>query len=178
MDIERYLPIKDYEQTYEVSNLGNINKILKSGKRKPVKKYKQSSGQLFVYLSKKGVKNSYSLCKLVFKTHAPQHLFEGGKDYDIVLDDEDKNNCALSNLMWFEKREKGVSDYNLMTDCEKFAHDTKYVSYLEDHYGYDYYVFKKIVNYQLYREMWNIHTIDENLDYLKSRYEEFMKQFS
>ena len=113
MDIETYLPIKDYEQTYEVSNLGNINKIMKSGKRKPVKKHKQPSGQLFVYLSKKGVKNSFSLCKLVFKTHAPQTLFADGKDYDIVLDDDDKNNCALSNLSWFEKPKKGVCDYNI-----------------------------------------------------------------
>tara|TARA_R110001592_G_scaffold7277_3_gene40900 strand:- start:17 stop:553 length:537 start_codon:yes stop_codon:yes gene_type:complete len=177
MEMETYTPIKDYEQTYEVSNMGNINKIMKSGKRKPVKKHKQPSGQLFVYLSKKGVKNSFSLCKLVFKTHAPQKLFEGGKDYDIVLDDDDKNNCALSNLTWFEKRKKGVCDYNDMTDCEKFAFDTKYMSYLEDHWGYDYYVFKRIVDYKLYREMWNIHTIDENLDYLKFRFEEFMKQF-
>jgi len=176
--MEVYLPVKEYEGLYEVSNLGNVNKILKSKKRKPVKKYKQDSGQLHVILSKKGVKNCFSLCRLVFKTHAPQKLFEGGKDYDVVLDDEDKNNCALYNLTWYEKPKKGVSDYSKMTDCEKFAFDTKYVSYLEDHYGYDYYVFKRVINYKLYREMWNINTIDDNLDYLKYKFKDFMAQFS
>ena len=148
--MEVYLPVKDYEDLYEISNLGNVNKIFKTRRRKkPVKKYKQASGLLCVYLSRKGVKNSFSLAKLVFRTHAPQTLFENGKDYDIVLDDQDKNNCAFSNITWFEKPRKGVCDYDKMTDCEKFAFDTKYVSYLEDHYGYDYYVFKRIIDYRL-----------------------------
>ena len=175
---EQFVPIKDYEGLYEISNLGNVNRIMKTKKRKPVKINKNSAGLLFFFLSKQGKKNSFSLSKSVFKHFAPRELFKDGKDYDLVFTDDDKTNCKFSNLTWFEKSPKGITDYNLMTDCEKFAKDTKYVHYLENHWGHDYYVFKRIVNHKLYREMWNIGTINEDLDYLKCIYKNFMKQFN
>jgi len=176
--MELYLPIHNYEHLYEISNFGNVRKILKNGRKKPVKHHKQPSGQLMVYLSKKGVKNSFSVPRMVFRAHAPQELFADGKEYDVILIDGDKKNCTISNLEWFEKQRKRVVPYSELSDCEKFAHDTKYVSYLENHWGYDYYVFQRTLDTVLYHEMWNIDVIEENLDYLRSKYQSFISQFN
>lgn len=64
MEVENWLPVKDYEGLYEVSDLGRV-KSLKFGEGKILKQYLSSSTYLTVKLYKDGKKRSYSVHTLV-----------------------------------------------------------------------------------------------------------------
>ena len=86
----------------------------------------------------------------------------------MILISKNKKNCSFDNIEEFENTNYVVS-YAEMSPCEKFAHDTKYITYIR-HYGYEYFRFKRIINYEIYEEMWNVDMIDENLDILKYKF--------
>ena len=168
--MEEYRPIRNYEDVYEVSNKGNVNRILKSGKRKPMKIQQNIHGQCVVKLTKKNKSSCHTLIRLVFNAFAPKHILENGKNYDLVLNSKNKKSCSFDNIEYYENTKKYVVSYADMTECEKFAHDTKYITYIRHFNSYEYFRFKRIINYEIYEEMWNTETIEENLDILKFKY--------
>lgn len=73
MEVENWLPVKDYEGLYEVSDLGRV-RSLKFGKSKILKPGVNSARYLNVVLSKGSKKISYSVHSLVacsFLNHTP-----------------------------------------------------------------------------------------------------------
>ena len=167
--MEEYRPIRNYEDVYEVSNKGNVNRILKSGKRKPMKIQQNAHNQCVVGLTKKNKKTCHTLIRLVFNAFAPKHILENGKKYNLFLISKNKKDCSFDNIEEFENT-KCVVSYADMTECEKFTHDTKYITYIHHFNGYEYFRFKRIINYEIYEEMWNVDTIGEQLDILKYKF--------
>ena len=168
--MEEYRPIKDYEDVYEVSNKGNINRILKSGKRKPMKIQQNTYNQSVIVLTKKNKKASFSVRRLVFNAFAPQNILENGKRYDLVLKSNNKKDCSIDNIEYYQNHKAPLELYEDLTECQKFARDTKYIQYFRHVYGHEYYRFVRIINYKTYEENWNIEIINDNLDILKSKF--------
>ena len=167
--MEEHRSIRNYEGVYEVSNKGNVNRILKSGKRKPMKIQQNTHSQSVVGLTKKNKKTCHTLIRLVFNAFAPQHILQNGKKYDLVLNSKNKKDCSIDNITYYENKNYVVS-YTDMTECERFAHDTKYITYIRHFNCYEYFRFKRIINYETYEEMWNVDTIGEQLDILKYKF--------
>jgi hypothetical protein len=168
--MEEFRPIKNYEDVYEVSNKGNINRILKSGKRKPMKIQRNTHNQSVITLSKKNKQTNLTLIRIVFNAFAPQHILENGKRYDLVLKSNNKQDCSIDNIEYYQNHKAPLELYEDLSDCQKFARDTKYIQYFRHCYGNEYYRFVRTVNYKTYEESWNIDYIDENLDLLKSKF--------
>ena len=173
--MEEYRPIKDFEDVYEISNLGNVNRILKTGKRKPMKIQTTSRNAKVVVLTKKNKKTSFTIMRLVFNAFAPKNITSNGKEYDLVLKNKNKNDCSINNIQYYPNERGYRPTYDEMTDCQKFAHDTKYITYFYQHQGKEYFLFRRIINYKEYQQMYNADDIEENLDLLKMRYKGFLK---
>mgnify|MGYP003680090555 FL=1 len=168
--MEEYRPITNYEDVYEVSNKGNINRILKSGRRKPMKIQQNRQKQSVIVLTKKNVQASFSVKRLVFNAFAPPNILEDGKRYDLFLKSNDKKDCSIDNIEKYENHNHPPELYEDLTDCQKFARDTKYIQYFRHVYGNEYYRFVRTINYKTYEESWNINLINDNLYILKSKF--------
>lgn len=99
---EVWKPIKDYEGLYEVSNLGNvrrilfINNIVTKNKIKLVKQQIDKHGYCRVHLSKKNNRKNKQVHRLVAQAFIPNP-----NNYKEVnhRDENPKNNC-VDNLEW------------------------------------------------------------------------------
>jgi len=170
-----YYPIENYEGIYEINKNGDVIRVMKSGALKPVKMRRTHHGQKTLTLCKKGEKKKFiTLMRLVFNTFAPENIRNSGKLYDLILTNGKKSDCSFDNIEWYEREKPYLSDYDNLSKCEKFAHDTKYITYVKDVDGREFYVFKRIIGLEQYKEMWNIDRIEENLDYLQSKYKEWL----
>lgn len=167
--MEEYRPITNYEGVYEVSNTGSVNRILKSGKRKPMKIQQNIHGQCVVGLTTKNKTSCHTLIRLVFNAFGPKHILQNGKKYYLVLKSKNKKDCSIDNISYCENTNY-VVPYAEMSPCEKFAHDTKYITYIRHCNSYEYFRFKRIINCKIYEEMWNANIIEENLDILKFKF--------
>jgi len=89
---ERWLPVTDYEELYEVSDLGRI-KGLKRGKILANKN--MENGYIQALLYKNGVRNYYKVHRLVLQAFQPT-------EEDLVCDHENhiRNDNRLVNLRW------------------------------------------------------------------------------
>lgn len=110
---EIWKDIEEYEN-YQVSNLGKIRKIYKSGKIKMLKPIETKNGYLRVRLSKKGnVKNRF-IHRLVAEA------FLGKSNLSVNHRDENKKNNNIENLEFMTIRKniqyskcKKIAQYNL-----------------------------------------------------------------
>lgn len=119
MQQEIWKPVLEYEQLYEVSNLGNVRScdrvVFRSdGKKrtllsKMLNPEESNAGYLRVALSKNSKKIKYSVHRLVAFAFLTNHENLPQINHD---DGNKKNNCA-SNLMWSSR-----------SDNEKHAHRT------------------------------------------------------
>ena len=174
--MEEYRQIKDFEDVYEISNLGNINRILKSGKRKPMKIQSSNRNAKVIVLTKKNKKTSFSLMRLVFNAFAPKNITSIGKQYNLVFKNGNKNDCSINNIQYYPNERGYRPTYDEMTECQKFAHDTKYITYFYQNIdGKEYFLFRRTINYKEYKQMHNADDIEENLELLKMRYKGFLK---
>ena len=90
---EIFMPIKDYEDTYAVSNLGRVKNI-KTGRI--LKQCKNNGGYMLVDLWKNGKQRTHLVHRLVltnFKAN-PRNCS------DVNHIDENKENNSLNNLEW------------------------------------------------------------------------------
>lgn len=107
---EIFLPVKNYEGYYSVSNLGRVlsherTVMRKDGKPLPIKErflvpQACESGSFQVHLFYDDVGEAVSLNRLVMVT------FTGVDHIDLIIAHRDgnKKNCALDNLYWESKK--------------------------------------------------------------------------
>ena len=90
---EVFMPIKGYEDTYAVSNLGRVKNI-KTGRI--LKQWKKDTGYMLVSLNKNGKHKTFRVHRLVLETFKanPRNCS------DVNHIDENKENNALNNLEW------------------------------------------------------------------------------
>lgn len=92
--MEEWRPIKDYEGLYEVSNMGRVKSY--HGKEKILKPWKNSSGYLYVVLSKNNKSKTITIHRLV-ALHFVDGWFEGAHVDHI---DTNRENNIWTNLRW------------------------------------------------------------------------------
>lgn len=91
--------IKDYEGFYQISDEGQVRRLLKHGKTKLVKD--REGKYCTVSLSKKGVKKSYNVHRLV-----AEHFLEQPEGCtEVNHKDGNKRNNHISNLEWVSQRQ-------------------------------------------------------------------------
>ena len=90
---EIFMPIKDYEDTYAVSNLGRVKNI-KTGKI--LKQWKKDTGYMCIGLTKNGKTKTYLVHRLVLET------FKANPNNKPQVNhiNEDKTDNRLNNLEW------------------------------------------------------------------------------
>ena len=95
---EIFMPIKGYEDTYAVSNLGRVRNIKTGRILKPTR---LTTGYMKVDLYKDGKKKMYYVHRLVLST------FKANPDNKTEVNhrDENKENNALNNLEWATPKE-------------------------------------------------------------------------
>lgn len=107
---EYWLPLKDYEGLYEVSNLGRVKSLERIVKRNNYNFTKSEkilspnisrTGYSSVLLSKQGIEKRCYLHRLVAKTFIPNT--RNLPEVDHI--NEDKSNNTLSNLQWITHRD-------------------------------------------------------------------------
>jgi hypothetical protein len=114
--------------------------------------------------------------RLIFNAFAPENITNNGKKYDLVYKNGKKNDCSFDNIEYYECRKQSRPTYEQMTECEKFAHDTKYITYFYQNIdGKEYFLFRRTIAYKEYKQMHNADEIEENLDLLKRLYKDFLK---
>ena len=103
---EDWLPIKDYESYYLISNIGNIKSIdravnhykggVRNAKGKTLKPYKNKTGYFYVDIQIKGIRKKFTIHRLV-----AEHFVSGYKDgLEVNHKDCDKTNNHYTNLEW------------------------------------------------------------------------------
>jgi hypothetical protein len=97
---EIWRPVKDYEDGYEISNLGRIrslkyNKIMKATPTK--------DGYLRVRVSKNGVYVSKMIHRMVAEAFIP--LPDNENAYEVDHKDDDVSNNVVTNLQWLTHAE-------------------------------------------------------------------------
>ena len=171
-----YHPITAYEGIYEINTQGDVNRILTNGKRKPMKIRRSYRNQKIVTLCKKGEKKKYvTIMRLMFNTFAPEHIKNSGKEYDLILTNGNKNDCSFANIEYYEKEKPYLANYEDLSACEKFARDTKYISYYKDFDGRECYIFKRTIDWETFKEVWNVDRVEDNVHYLQSKYKEWLE---
>ena len=98
MNYEIFMPIKDYEDTYAVSNLGRVKNI-KTGKI--LKPTKETGGYMKVTLYKNGKAKYHRVHRLVISA------FKANSDNkpEVNHRNEDKTDNRLNNLEWISHKD-------------------------------------------------------------------------
>ena len=97
--MEIWKPIKNYEDSYEISNLGNVKSLNygNTGTSRLLKLRKDKYGYLNVELNKNGKRKVFKVHRLVLMTFMP---IEGMESLQVNHIDENKLNNTLENLEW------------------------------------------------------------------------------
>ena len=93
--METWKKIKHYSN-YEVSNLGNVRRILKTGRHKELKAVDNGNGYLRLNLYKNGVQSKHYIHRLV----ATAFLSNRKSLPEVHHKDHDKSNNTVLNLEW------------------------------------------------------------------------------
>lgn len=106
---EIWKDIKNYEGLYQVSNLGRIKSLDRLdiyGRRvhgRILKPGKDHQGYLGIGLCKEGIRKSKRIHRLVAETFIPNP----NKYLEVNHKDEDKENNAINNLEWCDRKYNG-----------------------------------------------------------------------
>lgn len=90
-----------YYPNYEVSDLGNVRRILKSGKTKTLKSVDNGNGYMRLNLYKNGKQAKHYIHRLV----ANAFLSNRNQLPEVHHRDHDKTNNTLKNLEWVSSEE-------------------------------------------------------------------------
>lgn len=90
-----------YYPNYEVSDLGNVRRILKSGKTKTLKSVDNGNGYMRLNLYKNGKQAKHYIHRLV----ANAFLSNKNQLPEVHHRDHDKTNNTLKNLEWVSSEE-------------------------------------------------------------------------
>ena len=98
--MEKWVDIKGYEGLYQVSDLGRVKRVAGSPHCKVdriLKPASQTTGYLFVTLSKQGKEKTFRIHRLVMENFSPTENME---NLQVNHLDEDRTNNNLNNLQW------------------------------------------------------------------------------
>lgn len=116
-ETEIWLPVRNFEGFYEVSNLGKVRGFNCGGNKRNLPKIKKSSlnkktGYLYAILYKNKEYKPLLLSRLVLSTFT----IDMPSNIDCRHLDGNKLNCTLSNLKWGTRKEN---------EADKILHGTK-----------------------------------------------------
>lgn len=96
--IEEWRDIKGYECVYQVSNLGNVRRLVgfRCRNERILKPRKKAKGYLMVHLCDNGIRKDVSVHRLVAEAFIPNP----NNLPEVNHIDEDKTNNRVSNLEW------------------------------------------------------------------------------
>ncbi|MED5545765.1 MAG: NUMOD4 domain-containing protein [Pseudomonadota bacterium] len=102
MTREVWMPVPDYEDLYEVSNLGRVRRALSAPARSlgvpgAILKPSLTNGYLVLSLSKAGAVKSHRVHTLVMTAFCGGRPFPGAQ---ICHNDGNSTDCRLTNLRW------------------------------------------------------------------------------
>jgi hypothetical protein len=110
---EKWLPIKNYEGLYEISNFGNVKSVERKSKNnngyKPIKERLlkpciSNTGYYMVSLCKNQKQHTYTIHKLVM-----EHFNRCSFDYEVINHiDHNKLNNNISNLEYVTQKENCI----------------------------------------------------------------------
>ena len=98
--MEVWKRIKHYTN-YEISDLGNVRRVLKKGTSKNLKAVDNGNGYMRLNLYKNGKQSKYYIHRLVAEAFIPNR----NKLPEVHHKDHDKTNNVLSNLEWVTSEE-------------------------------------------------------------------------
>ena len=101
--MEVWKRIKHYTN-YEISDLGNVRRILKKGTSKNLKAVDNGNGYMRLNLYKNGKQSKYYIHRLVAEAFLPNR----NKYPEVHHKDHDKTNNTLSNLEWVTSEENNA----------------------------------------------------------------------
>lgn len=113
---ECWRSVKCYEGLYDVSSYGNIRRLLKNGKIKPIKLVTTQSGYVVVTLCNKG-QRVVAVHRLVAEAFIPNP----DNLPQVNHKDEDKTNNNVENLEWCTSKYNN----NYGTRCERISKANK-----------------------------------------------------
>jgi len=129
MDGELWSNIHGFEK-YEISTYGNVRKILKSKKTKPVVP-KMRSGHPHVYLSLNGKVHTRGVMKLVASAFKGDEIAAKEKEYytnnGCQADDGNVENCRLDNI-YIDWVDSNLKYFGAPKSHKDWVMNTKYVS--------------------------------------------------
>ena len=134
MNIEEWRGIEGFI-SYEISNYGNVRKILKSKKTKPVKQ-RELGGHPTVTLSLNGKTYSRGVMKLIAFAFLKDEIDENRKQYKVFnrceADDGNIENCRLDNL-YIDYVDTNLKDLMMSKKHKDWVLNTQFVSVQKRH---------------------------------------------
>jgi|TARA_R110000868_G_scaffold69210_2_gene204035 hypothetical protein len=130
MEKEIWLPIKEYENLYEISNLGRIKSLIKKGSSiEKIKKngFDVNTGYINVQLRKNNIPLTKRVHRMVAIAFIPNPLNKPCVNHK----DGDKKNCKASNLEWMTYSENTLHSFKNGLQKKIFG-NKNYITKLKD----------------------------------------------
>jgi len=124
METEIYKDVHGYNGLYQVSNMGNVRRMKKTGNQHPIgmilKPYITSRGYTRVQLFRDGEKRNHFIHRLVAEVFIENPLNKSQVNHI----DGDKSNNTVMNLEWSTPSENGKHSYKVLGRLPKRKIDT------------------------------------------------------
>lgn len=128
---EIWKPIVEYENLYEVSNLGNFRKILPNGSKKSLKTTKNNRGYYTIGLWRDKKVKQFRISRLVAEAFIPN---PDNKPYVDHIDTDKSNNCS-ANLRWVTPEENSNNVLSLIHMKESWNDVNRHIRQREMNLG-------------------------------------------